>query len=436
MIRGARERNKEEGKLVIPKVRVDPRFRQYWKRVNYPNDVPSLYGTHYDTEWHFDESTHDWVPAEERPLRVMGAANWSDVWPEWPDVGNQYTLLGTQDQPLVPIQIEMMEEHCDIKVKFERRLGGGLMGTVYKVKCQMRVYEPQESDKPSSSQGPSTSQSKPDVWGPDWDAACKVMRLSNPGNKQKLKYRVDRLLHDFLSLRYLQHENIVQMLDMVTIPDSGTHFPYSTVLLLMEVCDGDLIHIYGKCTNLVPHVIVKKMMRDVCAGLQYMHKENAVHLDIKPDNILFKWNPPGNPLTEANLLQYTDTLTFKLGDLGFCMTFNPNEPVVTKRDFGTPLYMSLEMKALRNNTRQDAVEAKPCDIYSLGVTLAFCVMDFFLHKDYAQRDALFDYMAQLAQSTPEQCPHGMTPLLASLIQSDPKERPTIEAVLNHEWLRE
>ena len=412
--------------------------------MNYPNDVPSLYGTHYDTEWHFDEWTHDWVSADERPLRVMGAANWSDVWPEWPDVGNEYTLLGTRDQPLVPIQIEMMEEHCDIKVKFEKRLGGGLMGIVYKVKCQMRVYEPQESDQPSSSQGPSTSQSKPDVWGPDWDAACKVMRLTNPGNKQKLKYRVDRLLHDFLSLRYLQHENIVQMLDMVTIPDSGTHFPYSTVLLLMEVCDGALIHISEKCTgDLIPHVIVKKMMRDVCTALQFMHNENAVHLDIKPENILFSWNPQGNPLTEDNLLQYMDTLTFKLGDLGSCMTFNPNEPAVIIppiKGVGTPFYMSYEMKALKAETRTDEVQLKPCDIFSLGVTLAECVMDWDDHDKNVKKGNLTTYMADKAKLSPDECPPGMTPLLASLIHSmikkDPKDRPTIEEVLNHEWLRE
>ena len=54
----------------------------------------------------------------------------------------------------------MMEEHCDIKVKFERRLGGGNNGTVYKVNCQTRVVKVEESDQPSSSQGSSTSKPK------------------------------------------------------------------------------------------------------------------------------------------------------------------------------------------------------------------------------------------------------------------------------------
>ena len=98
------------------------------------------------------------------------------------------------------------------------------------------------------------------------------------------------------------------------------------------------------------------------------------------------------------------------------------------------------MKALADQKQKDAIEAKPCDIYSLGVTLAFCVMDYIVFEDYVQRDVLSDYMAELAQSSPDDCPPGITPLLASLIyymiHSDPKERPTIEKVLNHEWLRE
>ena len=438
MRRGARERHEEEGELVVPEVRVDPRFRRYWKSKDKPNVVPSLYGTHYDTEWHFDESTHDWVSEEERPLRVLGAANWTDVWPEWQDVGKDYTRLGTQEQPLDQIQIKRMEKHCDIKVKFERRLGGGNNGTVYKVQCQTRTVKVVESAQPSSSRA-----SKPKllyIWGSAWDAACKIMRVTKKTEKSKLDYRVNRLLQDFLPLRYLKHENIVQMLDMVTIPDSNTLFPYSTVLLLMELCDGDLVHIKSQCANgLIPHGIVKKMMRDVCTGLQYMHNENMVHLDVKPENILFKWSAQGSPLTEANLLQYTDTLTFKLGDLGFCMTFNPDEPAVTNKMFGTILYMSYEMKAL-DQKQKNVIEAKPCDIYSLGVTLAFCVMDYIVWEDYAQRDVLSDYMAELAQSSPEECPPGISPLIASLIyymiHSDPKERPTIEKVLNHEWLRE
>ena len=452
--RGARKRHEEEGELVVPEVRVDPRFRQYWRDGHYPSDVPSLYGTHYDTEWHFDEATHDWVPAEERPLRVMGAANWSDVWPEWPDVGKDYHLLGPDlDQPLDPIQMKMLKEHCGIRVKFEKKLGGGTDGLVYKVQCRRRVVEVVDPDQlqnqPSTSRATRTRKHNPTyiywyMWEPAWDAACKIMRFHTSDKNQELDNRVDKLLLDFLTLRYFKHENIVQMLDLVPIPDSDTHFPYSTVLLLMEVCDGALKHISNKCTgDLIPHVIVKKMMRDVCTALQFMHNENAVHLDIKPENILFSWNPQGNPLTEDNLLQYVDTLTFKLGDLGSCMTFNPDEPAVIippSKGVGTPFYMSYEMKALKAETRTDEVQLKPCDIFSLGVTLAECVMDWDDHNDNVKKGDLTTYMADKAKLSPNECPPGMTPLLASLIHSmikkDPKDRPTIEKVLNHEWLRE
>ena len=439
MIRGARDRHKEEGKLVIPEVSVDREFRQYWKGKEFPKDVQPLYGTQYDTEWHFDNWTRDWVSADKRHLRVSGTADWTDVWKHWKDAGKDYTRLGTKDEPLDPIQVDVMNKHCHVKVsKFESWLGDGHFGGVYKVKYQRKRLE-----ITSDTSQPNTSPKKQFnyVWGPEWSAACKVMRLDKEAKKTyTLKSEVNSLLGDINILRYLKHENVVQMLDVVHIPDTETRFPFSTVLMLMELCDGDLFQVSDVCDDdLIPLVVVQKMMRNVCSGLQFMHNQNMVHFDIKPRNILYKWCASGRKLTMSNLIKYLGTLTFKLGDLGLCQTYDDDQPLVTTRYAGTTDYMSPEMKELESDDEHDPIEAKPCDICSLGLTLAFCVMDFQEFDDISTQGILVDYMAAVAQMPDSQLPQGINQTIASLInhmiQTDPEDRPTIDQVLNNQWLK-
>lgn len=50
---------------------------------------------------------------------------------------------------------------------------------------------------------------------------------------------------------------------------------------------------------MIPEDDLKRIMRDVCLGLQELHSRGIVHLDIKPENILESFSGK-----------------FKLGDLG------------------------------------------------------------------------------------------------------------------------
>ena len=116
---------------------------------------------------------------------------------------------------------------------------------VYKVKYQRRRLE----TIPSTGQH-STSQQEQDEWGPEWDAACKVMRMDKKSKmKHSIEFEVETMMKDINILRYFKHENVVQMLDVVHIPDSQTWFPFSTVLLLMKLCDGDLSQVSDVCNN-------------------------------------------------------------------------------------------------------------------------------------------------------------------------------------------
>ena len=126
--------------------------------------------------------------------------------------------------------------------------------------------------------------------------------------------------------------------------DSRTHFPFSTILMLMELCHGDLIDLFNISGEFIHRKVCRKWMRDITNALLYMHSRNAVHLDIKPDNIMFQRVKDQPDLTKDVLMREYQTMTFKLCDFGFCEVYVSDEKAVTIRGVGTRDYMSPEMK--------------------------------------------------------------------------------------------
>ena len=93
---------------------------------------------------------------------------------------------------------------------------------------------------------------------------------------------VNQMLDDMHALRYIKHKNLVKYYDTISIPDTKTKFPYSTVLVLMELCDGDLDQVIELWGLPLPLDFCRKWMRDIALGVQYLHTDrNMAHLDIK-----------------------------------------------------------------------------------------------------------------------------------------------------------
>ena len=272
-------------------------------------------------------------------------------------------------------------------------------------------------------------------WDTPSSAACKLMRLDPKFRDMGVPHRarVNLMLRDILGLRYLQHENIVQLIDLIAIPDSQTYFPYSTVLILMELCDGDLVGIYEACSSIIPLEICYKWMKDIASGLLYMHEKNMTHMDIKPANILFKWATPDTELSPANLMQQYQGMTFKLGDLGSYMSFIHDEPDITKEVVGTPHFAAPEILAMRGQHPKDraGVRAKPCDIYSMGATLIHCRMKVAEFKSLRLSGGLQTELRSiiLGTKTNPNISQDLATFILSMIQLEWAKRPTIEQVI-------
>lgn len=125
---------------------------------------------------------------------------------------------------------------------------------------------------------------------------------------------------------------------------------YTTLYILMEYCGKNVITTIEDLTKsqeLSFETLIQWFIT-IAKGIQCMHDNNYVHLDIKPLNITIHNN-------EAKLIDFG--LAYYIPDI---------EEKIT---VGTFNFMAPEMM----NNKKD-IDYKMCDIYSLGVTFANCIL--------------------------------------------------------------
>ena len=153
---------------------------------------------------------------------------------------------------------------------------------------------------------------------------------------------IRRFRHERQTLAALDHPNIVKLLDGGTTEEG---LPY----LVMDYVDGLPIDDYCHQHRLTIEQRLR-LFRTVCAAVEYAHKKQVVHRDLKPNNVLVTVD--GVP---------------KLLDFGIAKLLKPDIPevgilTVTGPQHMTPAYASPEQ------VRGERITCAS-DIYSLGVLL-------------------------------------------------------------------
>jgi serine/threonine protein kinase len=149
--------------------------------------------------------------------------------------------------------------------------------------------------------------------------------------KSHSPFAMERLRREAEVLRKLQHESIVPLL--MTEGDS----------LVYAYCPGVNL---ADALEAGPFPLRRslKIMHDVLAALSYAHKNNVIHFDVKPGNIIVKG--------ERALL----------GDFGFAKDLGLSAITAEGTMLGTPNYMAPEQfRGERNDPRSD--------LYSAGAVL-------------------------------------------------------------------
>lgn len=170
----------------------------------------------------------------------------------------------------------------------------------------------------------------------------------------------------------------------------------------------DLISTYGALSN----PVARKYTYQVLQGLEYLHRNEMIHRDIKTANILRDSN--GN---------------VKIGDFGSAKRLQKicSQQSTSSSFVGTPQYMAPEVVTAKSSYGRKA------DIWSLGCTLLEMLTGNPPWDGFEPMTAIFN-IAQ--RNPPYQLPPNTDPslanLLSSLLERSPEKRPSaVDLINNH-----
>ena len=340
----------------------------------------------------------DRVYGEFKRQPIEGPVTYEHFYRDWTKVGS----IGSTD-PLTTEEIEFCRKY-GIEIELSKKLGSGGYGTVFD--CDYKTFDPFRGI------------------GRSKKLAVKVLDVSRFKYKKSSmvtpKLAVDEMLREVNILKDLNHPNVVTFEGMFHIHHPITGFPSIKLLMFMELCEGNLLtYIDDQQNHRLVEDEAKRIMKQLCKGLKYLHNKNVVHFDLKPANVLYVTNPS------------TGKRVYKLTDFGLAKKFETSGPRATDAG-GTRDYTAPEVGKVPE------FSAKKADIYSLGCTLAVMlfggpwkqITDMF-------RGTPWPPSSQQMQSIKAQKNVGFEAidLLRWMTRADPTERPKIKRVLTHKWFK-
>ncbi len=194
----------------------------------------------------------------------------------------------------------------------------------------------------------------------------------------------------------LNHSNIIHVIDRGFTADDNPYF-------VMEYIEGIDLGTAVKMRN-IPHSEKIDIVIQVLKALSYAHKNNVIHRDIKPDNILI--DDDGN---------------VKILDFGIAQFYGdkqaPDGRTSTGTIMGTYNYMSPEQKDSSDNVTAQS------DLYSIGVVM----YGLFTGKIPNGR------FPEPAELNPE-VSSELNSIILQCLNSDPRKRPESAEALKMELL--
>ena len=204
-------------------------------------------------------------------------------------------------------------------------------------------------------------------------------------------------------LSELVHPNIVSYKDS---------FHFNGLLhIVMSYCDGGDLNKFLKARNSC-HLSESQIIHwfvQIALALQYLHKQNILHRDLKTQNIFLSRN------------------IVKVGDLGIARVLE--SPDAMARTFiGTPYYMSPEIfQNIPYNYKSDIWALGCCVVEMATLKTAFSAKDL--------NSLAFKIIVGKQPSIPSNYSVQLKQLIQCLLARDPKQRPSVNQLLKLSFIR-
>jgi len=203
------------------------------------------------------------------------------------------------------------------------------------------------------------------------------------------------------------HPNIVSYIGCVSSPPPP-HLP----CILTEFISGRSLDYYLKDDKPLPFELCLKIAIDICTGMNFLHDNNFLHLDLKPQNFLVVSLNPSSPVC------------VKLADFGVSRALDTNVTFQATAFQGSPLYQAPEII-------RDQMYSQKGDVYSFGV----CLLEMCTgKKPFAEYSNLgqWDFFDMRRRGTkPGDIPSDspFSDLLERCLKNDHTQRPTFAELL-------
>ena len=234
-------------------------------------------------------------------------------------------------------------------------------------------------------------------------------------------------------------DHIVRVIDVyaneVILPGEGV--PKKRILLVMELMKGGELFEYITRKQHFTEQEASQIMSQICHAVQYCHRRNIAHRDVKPENLLLK-----------SKVETTDDLVVKLADFGFAKVDNGD---LTTPQF-TPYYVAPQVleaqkrqKEIRQGHRSPSSPYyydKSCDMWSVGVILYIMLCGYPPFYSEVPNQPITARMRRRIMSGDFEFPDnewkGMSEnskdLVRKLLCVEASERISVDDVLRHPWL--
>ena len=225
----------------------------------------------------------------------------------------------------------------------------------------------------------------------------------NSESKKKCVYREIEIL------KRVNHKNIAKLIEVIDTEKQ--------ILIIQEYIDGISLREYynkeirhQKGISLHKEKIFKYIFKQIFSAMNYLHKKNMAHRDIKLENILMKKN-----------------YEIKIIDFGFGM-YNPENKL---QNFfcGTPNYLPPEIAEKKPYVGQYA------DLWSLGVLVYKFYCADFPFKGKNEKE-LYQAIKIGKFNMADYTPICVKNVISKMIVKEPDKRISCQEVLESQWLKD
>lgn len=199
------------------------------------------------------------------------------------------------------------------------------------------------------------------------------------------------------------HPNIIKLYEVF---ENKQH-----VYFVMEyAANGDLLKLL-KTKKHFEEEDARGIFFQISSGLRYIHHKGIIHRDIKLDNILID-----------------ESFHYKICDFGVGRYMKQHELI--NEQCGTPAYLAPEI------VLEKGYKGFGADIWSLGILL-FCLLTGNMPFKASTLEKLNQLIVQGEFEYPKdlELSDDVKDLIAKMLTVDPEKRITIEAVLEHDWVK-